>query len=327
MHPAWQAVALLGGVTVDASSRHAPGALCRAAGHGTTFYASSWDATCDCGAQLGPQANGSFCDASAVPPPACVKRACNVSVDGALALRCVNYSNILHQPVLSDGPWTEDYVQPLNVTVPAMLAQTKSMPVGQRLIRLHDVDVDLNHAEADRVMLPVEFSDCADSAWWCTAGRCEPYPSFQGIWWDASIAARRKGSFVFFAALKAAGGVIDQLVMDTEQGFDGPTAPPPANGTNLTAFWRCQRARWTALQNDPRFPPVQAALLRMGFVANLSSPTWLFDEMSVNSRSWADWVHGLLDPKSGRGGMNRQVWDAVDDERHSDYFQVSLFRR
>lgn len=315
-------LALTVGVFTSSTAEQPPGALCHAAGRGHRFYASSWDPTCDCGAQLGPQENGSFCDAGAVPPPACSKRVCNVSLSGPLALRCVNYSNILHQPVLSDGPWTAGYVQPLNVTVPAMLAQTQAMPVGQRLIRLHDVDVELGNAVADRVLLPLEFADCAESGWWCTAGRCEPFPSFQGIWWDAAIAARREGSFVFFAALKAAGGVLDQLVMDSEQGFDGPTSPPPANGTNLTAFWRCQRARWTALQNDPRFPPVQAALLEMGFVANLSSPSWLFDEMSVNSHSWTDWVHGLLDPSPGRGGMNRQIWDAVDVQRHSEYFQI-----
>jgi hypothetical protein len=28
---------------------------------------------------------------------------------------------VLTQPVLSDGPWTAGYVQPLNVTVPAMV--------------------------------------------------------------------------------------------------------------------------------------------------------------------------------------------------------------
>jgi hypothetical protein len=205
-----------------------PGAACRAAGKGIHFYATTWSQTCDCGAQMGPQSNGSFCDVGATPPPACAKLGCNLTLSGPRAVTCVNYSNVLPQPVLSDGPWTADYDQPLNVTIPAMLAATRAMPVGQRLLRLHDVDVNLNFNPADRVLLPEEFADCASPGWWCsgknadpTGKGCKPFPSFQGIWWDASMSARRAGSFEFFGAFKAAGGVLDQLVMDTEQGFGG----------------------------------------------------------------------------------------------------------
>ena len=92
------------------------------------------------------------------------------------------------------------------------------------------------------MLLPDEYADCASPGWWCTGklrsanGKgCEPFPSFQGIWWgkpnrlvsaesrkwsrnkrwatDASISARRAGSFTFFGAFKQAGGVLDQLVM------------------------------------------------------------------------------------------------------------------
>ena len=105
--------------------------------------------------------------------------------------------------------------------------------------------------------------------------------------------------------------------------FDGPTSPPPGNTTNMTQFFRCHRAWWTAIQDDPRFPPVQRALRDMGFVANYSSPTWLYDEMILNSKSWADWTQGLLDPMPGRG-MNRAIWDAVDVARHSRYYQVGF---
>ena len=130
----------------------------------------------------------------------------------------------------------------------------------------------------------------------------------EGIWWDAAISARRAGSFEFFGAFKAAGGVLDQLVMDTEQGFDGPTsAPPNKTTTNMTKFWRCHKAWWTAIQNDPRFPSVQRELQDMGFIANYSSQTWLYDEMIVNSKSWADWTRPMLNPLPGRG-MNRLIW-------------------
>ena len=120
---------------------------------------------------MAPQANGSFCP-DATPTAACAKLVCNTTLTGARAATCVNFSNVLyvlpafhspfpslteplttasggrHQPVLSDGPWTADYVQPLNVTVPAMLAATRAMPAGQRLLRLHDVDVGLGQEPA-----------------------------------------------------------------------------------------------------------------------------------------------------------------------------------
>lgn len=309
-----------------------PGAICHAAGRGIHFYASAWADTCDCSTQMGVQpANGSFCDVGAKPPPACAKLACNTSLTGSRAATCVNLSNVLPQPVFSDSPWTAAYTQPLNVTVPAMLAATHAMPVGQRLFRLHEQDVDMTFNPADRVLLPKGFSDCASPGWYCTGARadpsgrgCEPFPSFVGVWWDASVSARRAQSFEFFGAFAAAGGVLDQLVMDTEQSFDGPNSPPPSNTTNMTRFLRCNKAMWTAIQDDPRFPPVQRALHDMGFVANFSSKTWLYDEMIQNSKSWAAWTAGLLNPKTGRG-MNRAIWDAVDVQRHSRYYQVPLF--
>ena len=111
------------------------------------------------------------------------------------------------------------------------------------------------------------------------------------------------------------------LCSDTEQSFDGPTSPPPSNTTNLTHFYRCKKAMWTALQNDPRFPPVKRALQDAGFVANYSSPSWLYDEMIVNSRSWHDWTRPMLDPAPGRG-HNRLIWDDLDVQRHSRYYQI-----
>ena len=217
----WTVAALL----LPAVDAHLPGAACHAAGRGIHFHASTWADTCDCSAQMGPQpANGSFCNVGAKPPPACAKLGCNVSLTGSRAATCVNFSNVLPQPVFSDNPWTAIYKQPLNVTVPAMLAATRAMPLGQRLFRLHEEDVNMAVNPADRVLLPEEFADCASPGWWCSgplrdpSGKgCEPFPSFQGIWWDAAVSARRGQSFEFFGAFKAAGGVLDQLVMDTEQ--------------------------------------------------------------------------------------------------------------
>jgi hypothetical protein len=66
---------------------------------------------------MAPESNGSFCDIGAKPTPPCAKRSCNISL-----ATCTNYSNVLTQPVLNDGPWTAGYVQSLNATVPVMVA-------------------------------------------------------------------------------------------------------------------------------------------------------------------------------------------------------------
>ena len=66
---------------------------------------------------------------------------------------------------------------------------------------------------------------------------------------------------------------------------------------------------------------VAGALQDAGFVANFSSPSWLYDEMIVNSRSWHDWTRPMLDPAPGRG-RNRLIWDDLDVQRHSRYYQI-----
>ena len=66
---------------------------------------------------------------------------------------------------------------------------------------------------------------------------------------------------------------------------------------------------------------VAGALQDAGFVANYSSPSWLYDEMIVNSRSWHDWTRPMLEPAPGRG-HNRLVWDDLDVQRHSRYYQI-----
>ena len=74
-------------------------------------------------------------------------------------------------------------------------------------------------------------------------------------------------------------------------------------------------ARYTSSLSGP------GALQDAGFVANYSSPSWLYDEMIVNSRSWHDWTRPMLDPAPGRG-RNRLIWDDLDVQRHSRYYQI-----
>eukprot|EP01050_Picozoa_sp_SAG11_P004090 SAG11_NODE_252_length_11593_cov_7.436663_8_plen_177_part_00 len=141
------------------------------------------------------------------------------------------------------------------------------LPVGARALLLRDVDQGIGgrhgqgHA-ADRVMMPPEHAECADTQWdptHCAEPPCAPEPlsiplSFPTIFWDAAVAERRAQSLLRFKAFKAAGGVLDELVQDSEEGswgmesdFGPPLLPAPSlNVSARASALRCIRARYTA---------------------------------------------------------------------------------
>ena len=45
--------------------------------------------------------------------------------------------------------------------------------------------------------------------------------------------------------------------------------------------------------------------------------------MIVNARSVENWIKPMYDPVPGRG-MNRLIWDAVDKQRISVYYQIAF---
>ena len=102
---------------------------------------------------------------------------------------------------------------------------------------------------------------------------------FTGIWWDHGAAAVAAQAELFFPALHAAGGTVDQLVLDFELSMLTPTAckPPyaggapgvpktPANQLSVQACRACIEEKWRAIQNDRRFAAQDLPKLQeMGF--------------------------------------------------------------
>ena len=170
-------------------------------------------------------------------------------------------------------------------TVPPLVAAMAKLPVAHLL--LHDIDQGIRgrghgqgHA-SDRVRLPLEHADCADI--WdpthCAEAPCAPEPatvppSFAAIFWDAAVSERREQSLMWFRAFKKAGGLLDELVQDSEEGswgmesdFGVPLVPTASlNASAHASALRCIRARYTAIQNDARFVPIAAQLSAWGFV-------------------------------------------------------------
>jgi hypothetical protein len=106
---------------------------------------------------------------------------------------------------------------------------TKTQPVGHRMLRFEGPDRDfIMNAAADDILGgwnatnksypaghpcgPVEGSSVTGGQ---VAG---PWP---GIWLDAAAAEMGKQSELFFEAYKAAGGALDEIVLDTELGWLG----------------------------------------------------------------------------------------------------------
>ena len=139
---------------------------------------------------------------------------------------------------------------------------------------------------------------------------------FTGIWWDKAAAALGRQSAMFFEAYAAAGGALDEMVLDTELGWEGfdtwaisdnwsgwPTSQPGAA--------ECAANHWRAIQNDPRFPQVLAELLRHGF--------------EPGDKADADWLqkamHFTHDQHKDR---NRRVWNAVNAVRAVQYWEIAF---
>ena len=204
-----------------------------------TFMAASWAKTCECAsAQMAPQSNGSFC----LTEPACTRinkpcskqcPPCNLSV--ATNVRCATFDNIFEMeriippniPQNADGHWF-GFGDFANETVPYFINATNSHPPGRHTLLLHDLDQNIGSDPDDRVLLPPAFAHCdvetAQGVWdpsTCIVPPCPQKaptgPGFRSIFLDAAVAKRRAQSVQFFAQFKAAGGVLDELVMDVSQ--------------------------------------------------------------------------------------------------------------
>ena len=73
---------------------------------------------------------------------------------------------------------------------------------------------------------------------------------FTGLWWDHAVAALAAQGALFWPAYAAAGGQLDELVVDWEEGMWGPhfggACPPGANATAAGPAWPRERLSLSA---------------------------------------------------------------------------------
>ena len=137
---------------------------------------------------------------------------------------------------------------------------------------------------------------------------------FRGVWWDQGMAALRKQASEFFDKYRAAGGALDEITQDSEQGlttfnlFDW--FGDPANAT----VHECLAERWDTLAADPRWPPLLAQLRARGFQADPSAgPEYLSAAMRFSADQASIYVR------------NRAVFNQLMAERGAAYWNKALF--
>jgi hypothetical protein len=137
---------------------------------------------------------------------------------------------------------------------------------------------------------------------------------FRGVWWDEGVAQLRQQVTKFFAAYRAAGGTIDEIVQDSEVGlttfalFDW--FGDPANAT----VHECNAERWDTMAADLRWPPILAQLHARGFVATPAQGAgYLAEAMRFSVDQSSQYV------------QNRIIFNTLMTERAAAYWNTALF--
>ena len=162
---------------------------------------------------------------------------------------------------------------------------TQLQPVGRRALHIKGADVALVWDWADNIApLHGLQKHCAQPAsahrQWCprSAQRNGVCP-FPGIWWPHGTAALTAASTQYFRAFAAAGGVIDELVQDTEIGEDHWSSK--ITGDTSEQAMLCANLRWAAIEADPRWPQALSELEARGFA--MGAGQTLAEAMNVSS--------------------------------------------
>jgi hypothetical protein len=225
-----------------------------------------------------------------------------------------------------------------NETVPYFINATSNHPPGHHTLLLHDLDQNIGSDPDDRVLLPQAFAYCdvetARGVWapgTCIVPPCPKLaptgPAFRSIFLDAAVAKRRRQSVKFWPQFQAAGGSLDELVMDTEEVsayFGMAVDPPPGNPSEMTsAAWArmigCVSAKWSAIQHDPRFAAVLPKLGAAGFPVPVNrNGEWLSDTLTP----YADPNKRNFNNQSG--DQARIIWNSVMVTRTSEYWMQAF---
>ena len=141
-------------------------------------------------------------------------------------------------------------------------------------------------------------------------------PCLFRVWWDNSMAALKAQATKFFAAYKAAGGQLDEIMQDSEQGLTTYNLfdwfGDPSNATVA----ECLAERWDTLAADPRWPPLLAELRRRGF------------ETDPTVGGADDYLSRAMRFSLDQGSLyarNRMVFNRLMGERGAQYWNDALF--
>ena len=180
-------------------------------------------------------------------------------------LICRNFTNLAPSIIISDVAFGDH----ANVTVPQTLHGTAphpcgtegnpapsgacpaglaALPPGLRSVRFDSVDSHfILNSDADNILPGWNASNHS----WAPDAACQPdivgqmKGPWPGLWLDHAARQFGRQSALFFPALKAAGGTLDEIVLDTEIGFYttwgiADNMDPTAPGVEA-----CVLARWT----------------------------------------------------------------------------------
>ena len=181
---------------------------------------------------------------------------------------------------------------------------TRRAPAGRVTLGSYNVHFGLNTHPADAILAANE-SRCAGAPGQGYHGK---QVTFSGLWWDHGVhdvSARFQNILGNYSAI---GGVLDRFVLDTEiwltakELFDKVPAA-------------CALARSEAIERDPRWPPLLAALRAQGLnFGDIKAPGYVYravrsdpnKEMSAPARFWADMMHARTAEY-----LNAAIWAPV----------------
>ena len=183
----------------------------------------------------------------------------------------------------------------------------------------------------------------------CTAPLAHPHHGapyrihrpFTGLWWDHAAAALAEQGRLFWPAYAAAGGQVDELVVDWEEGMYGPHfAGSCPTAENATAAGRaatiacslCAAQRYDIIQADPRWPVALAQLRKLapdfelvnGSLGDTMAPYHCVSSDDAPLRAGLPSC-SAQDGLAYNGSANHAaVWHAFIIERGARYFAQAL---
>ena len=188
----------------------------------------------------------------------------------------------------------------------------------------------LDFAAAARDQLGSISAHPKDAVVLANASACPEEGLFTGIWWDHGAAAVAAQAEVFFPKLRAAGGSVDQMVLDFEAGMltpDACAAPyaggvpgvpkTPANQRSAQACRACAAEKWRAIQNDDRFALDLPKLKEIGLRVDETQHDYLVDAMMRWQCNGGQWPHAMTACVNDQtNDTNRKVWNSCERSTH-----------